>query len=169
LIVALTMQPMVAYAAERGCGSTNASCAGCGCCEVEATQRLCGCCQPAGGASTERAESSCTAAPQADSAGTLRVAAGHREHGVTSLPGRMARVLDGTMLRSCTCGKPVQPLEEHSSRRTSSDPRETLAMGTVAWSATVPVRSPVARNVAGQRDHMAVPHAAQIVLCIWRL
>ncbi|QDV23349.1 hypothetical protein [Aureliella helgolandensis] len=62
LIVAITTQPTMVWAMQKGCaaaGTTQSACQGCGSCQVEATKVRCGCCSENSEAAPEESRTDC--------------------------------------------------------------------------------------------------------------
>lgn len=161
LVVALTVQPLAAYASLGGCPAEEAP--PCGCCETDnAGDRCCG------GAAEQAPKRDCCAGQP-----NKRSAAERQSPSEASAEQRSSNAVAGEaaslFLRSCSCEHEPQPLGDTSSQRASGETRQTIAVGYSAFDpsslANVTARHSGRCNVLLP----ALQHAVQVLLCIWRL
>lgn len=170
LIVALAIQPVTVYANMAECCGDGSTCQGCSCCEVDNASDRRGCCD--GPPAPRENRSCCVAETSTGSPTESRVrtsAPDHQRSSLTAVAGNRAPATPSGILRSCSCDQQSQPLSDTSSQRTSSESRHTIAVGYLAFDASL--LNEVSASSAEHRSAVlpTPQHVTQVLLCIWRL
>ncbi len=149
LIVAMTMQPGLAYGFQQDCsaGSTSGfTCQGCGCCKVPSATTKCSCCNE--DASDEQS-GCCGHDPQQED--------------------RVSPSVDATLSSGCQCVAAPAPLDAPSPRSSRVELRDILAVSVRDCGPFTVVERPSLASSFDVVHRPLVPHFSQIAFCVWRL
>ncbi|TWU39455.1 membrane or secreted protein [Novipirellula artificiosorum] len=187
LIVALTVQPMVALAAEGNCSSGSVccaagektyQCAGCDCCRVTEPGGLCGCCggdgeggccQSQSNEITDQQPSDCDLAVTVEVI-VISTASIEEADAIDGEQAKTKEVAIAPELRSrCLCGQESPPLGSTAPSRPDTQVRNSVAIAFVctdAFDTSERLSLAIAHRLAGE---LVPPRFSQRQLCIWRL
>lgn len=187
LIIAVTMQPGLAYGLKRGCSggvSSGFACQGCGCCKVQSGAAKCPCCS---GETTEEEGGCCgddrhsedpvaesaddpftglklEKGPVSDSAEPEEAGQPHSEDDAQVQANHVA-----ALATVCHCATAPEPLDAPLPRSPNSELRDVLMLDvTGVGDVAMFQQRPLSGSVEFARRPME-PHFSQIAFCVWRL
>lgn len=163
LIVALTVQPLAAYASLRGCSTEGGPRQGCGCCEMDNAGKQC-----CGGAAGDAPKHDCCAGRPIERSSAESQAPSEASAEQRSLNAVADKTIRGAF-QACSCDHESQPLGDRSSQRANGETRQTIAVG---YSGFDPSSLADFTGRPSGRCHVLLPaphHGLQVLLCIWRL
>lgn len=187
LIVAVTMQPSLAYGLQQDCFagvSTGYTCQGCGCCKVQSETAMCPCCN---GEATKGDDSCCghghktrhrVATFADDPFDGMELQEGPVPQESLSKyceqrSGENTRQVQGTELvalgATCHCVTSPEPFKAPVPRSPATELRDVLTVNTACVVDVVTsVQPPLSASFEFARGPIE-PHFSQIAFCVWRL
>lgn len=181
LIVAVTMQPGLAYALGQHCSagvSTGFTCQGCGCCKVQSETAKCPCCNSE---ASDKEDGCCGHVRQhEDRVATFAndpFAGMELEEG--SVPDESEQPRDDnqphiqaadtlSLAAACDCVTAPEPFDAPAPRSATIELRDVITVSVAHCDATTAERPPLA-SLFDVAHRPITLHFSQIVFCVWRL